>query len=361
MFKKENYKALEKKLEFNPNIYRQILKKIGFIDSFKGEWSVIEKQENRYLKELKKIATIESIGSSTRIEGAILTDDEIKQLLKDVKITKFETRDQQEVVGYYEALSIILDNYDKIPIAENYIKQLHKILLGKSEKDARHRGDYKTSSNAVVAKYPDGTEKTIFKTTEPFLVNKEMSELIEWTNNNFNKDDFHPLIVVALFVYEFLSIHPFQDGNGRLSRLLTTILLMKAGYQFVQYVSFERIVEQRKKEYYEALMDGQKNRYGEAEKIDLWLLFFLDSLETLIKKLQIKYENYSNIGGYLNKRQKDIVDFITNNQPVKLQDILEKLPDYSKNTIKNDLIYLKNENAIEQVGKYKGATYILKK
>jgi len=352
---------LEKKLEFNPNTYQQILKKIGFIDSFKGEWNIIEKQENRYLKELKKIATIESIGSSTRIEGAILTDDEVKQLLKDIKITKFETRDQQEVIGYYEALSIILDNYDKIPITENYIKQLHKILLDKSEKDTRHRGDYKTGSNAVVAKYPDDTEKIIFNTTEPFLVNKEMSELIEWTNNNFNKDDFHPLIVIALFVYEFLSIHPFQDGNGRLSRLLTTILLMKEGYQFVQYISFEHIIEERKKEYYEALMDGQKNRYSESEKIDLWMLFFLESLEILIKKLQVKYEGYSNVGGYLNKRQKDIVDFIKNNQPAKLQDILEKLPDFPKNTIKNDLIYLKNENVIEQVGKYKGATYIVKK
>lgn len=300
----------ENKLEFSTATYQQILKKIGFIDSFKGQWKTIEKEDNRYLKELKKIATIESIGSSTRIEGSTLSDDEVKTLLKNIKITRFETRDEQEVIGYYEALSIILDNYEKIPISQNYIKQLHKILLDSSVKDTRHKGNYKISSNAVVTKYPDGTEKVIFNTTEPILVEKEMSELIDWTNNNLNTEIVHPLIGIALFVYEFLSIHPFQDGNGRLSRLLTTILLMKSGYQFVQYISFEHIIEKRKKEYYQALMEGQKNRYSEIEKIDMWVIFFLESIEILIKKLQVKHEQYSKIGGYLNPRQKEILECI---------------------------------------------------
>jgi len=351
----------EKKLEFDPKTYQKILKKVGFIDSFKGTWNIIEKKENRYLKELKKIATIESIGSSTRIEGSILTDKEIKQLLKKTKISKFETRDKQEVIGYYDVLSQILDNYSSITLTENYIKQLHSILLGKSEKDTKHRGGYKTSSNTVVAKYPNGTEKIVFRTTKPFLVQKEIAEVIEWTNQNLNDDDFHPLIVTALFIYEFLSIHPFQDGNGRLSRLLTTILLMQQGYQFVQYISFEHIIEQKKIEYYQALMEGQKNRYNELEKIDEWVLFFLESLEILIKKLQVKFEGYSNKGAYQNNRQKNIVNCISGYQPVKLQDIISRLPDYSKNTIKADLMYLKSENIIEQIGQYKGATYIMKK
>jgi len=353
--------VFEKKLELDPKTYQKILRKVGFIDSFKGTWNIIEKKENRYLKELKKIATIESTGSSTRIEGSILTDEEIKQLLKNIKITKLETRDEQEVIGYYDVLSLILDNYSSISLTENYIKQLHSILLGKSEKDTGHRGNYKTSSNTVVAKYPNGTEKIIFRTTEPFLVQKEMAEIIEWTNQNLDTDDFHPLIVTALFIYELLSIHPFQDGNGRLSRLLTTILLMQQGYQFVQYISFEHIIEQKKKEYYQALMDGQKNRYRELEKIDRWILFFLESLEILIKKLQVKFEGYSNKGSYLNSRQKDIVNCVSGNQPVKLHDIISSLPDYSKNTIKSDLMYLKRENVIEQIGQYKGATYIMKK
>ncbi len=350
----------ENKINFDFKTNQHILQKISFIDSFKGKWDIIENKENTYLKELKKIATIESIGSSTRIEGAALTDSEVKHLLKDIKITKFDTRDQQEVIGYYEALSVILDNYDKIPITENYVKQLHKILLGKSEKDTRHRGDYKTGSNTVVAKYPDGAEKIIFRTTEPYLVNKEMSELFDWINNNINKGELHSLIVIALFVYEFLSIHPFQDGNGRLSRLLTTILLMKTGYHFVQYISFEHIIEERKKEYYEALMEGQKNRYKETEKIDLWVCFFLDSLEILIKKLQVKYNVYASKGGYLNERQKTILDFIKKNKSVKIQDINKKFPDISRNTIKKDLLYLKQENFIEQLGQNKGVVYLVK-
>jgi len=350
----------ENKLNFDFKTNQHILQKISFIDSFKGKWEIIENKGNTYLKELKKIATIESIGSSTRIEGAILTDSEVKQLLKDIKITKFETRDQQEVIGYYEALSIILDNYDKIPITENYIKQLHKILLDKSEKDTRHRGEYKTGSNTVVAKYPDGAEKIIFRTTESFLVNKEMSELLDWINKNIDKGEIHPMIIISLFVYEFLSIHPFQDGNGRLSRLLTTILLMKTGYQFVQYISFEHIIEERKKEYYQALMEGQKNRYKKSEKIDLWVLFFLDSLEILIKKLQLKYNIYASKGGYLNYRQKEILDFIRKNQSVKLQDVNKQFLDISRNTIKKDLQYLKQENFIEQLGQNKGTVYLVR-
>jgi Fic family protein len=351
---------LEKKLEFDFKATQTILQKISFIDTFKGKWDIIEKKENKYLKQLRKIATIESIGSSTRIEGAKLTDKEVEQLLANLKITQFETRDKQEVVGYYEALNIILDNYQSIAISENYIKQLHKILLTHSEKDIRHRGDYKTSSNAVVARYPNGEEKLIFQTTEPYRVNKEMSELAFWVKANLDNESLHPLLVIATFIYEFLSIHPFQDGNGRLSRLLTTVLLMKKGYLFIQYISFEHIIEKRKKEYYRTLIEGQKNRYRETEKIDQWVCFFLECLETLIKKLQAKYDLYANKGGYLNERQKEIVEFIKTKQPVKLTDIIVKLAGYPKNTIKKDLVYLKNENIIEQIGQYKGAVYTIK-
>ena len=351
----------KKKIAFNFETTQAVLQKIGFIDSFKGEWNIIEKKETRYLRELKKIATIESIGSSTRIEGSALTDKEIEKLLSHVKITSFKTRDEQETVGYYDALSVILDNYENIPLSANYIKQLHQILLGKSKKDIRHRGNYKTASNAVVAKYPGGIEKTIFNPTAPYLVEKEMIELVEWTNRNLSGAEIHPLIGIAVFIYEFLSIHPFQDGNGRLSRLLTTILLMKHGYHFIQYVSFEHIIEEKKKAYYKVLMESQKNRGKKTEKLDGWVRFFLECLESLIRKLQAKYDVYSEKGGYYNKRQKAIMDFIGKKQPVKLADIIENFPGYPKNTVKKDLVYLKNENLIEQSGKFKGAVYLVGK
>jgi len=269
---------IKSQLDFNSTAYQQITQQIGVIDSFKGSWKTLERQQSRYLKELRKIATIQSIGSSNRIEGVTLTDEEVERLLKSVKITKMKSRDEQEVVGYYEALEVILDNYTEIPLEEQYIHQLHAILLKYSDKDQTHRGQYKHIPNQVVANYPDGTERIILKTTEPHLISFAMHDLVVWTNERLLKKDLHPLLATATFVYEFLSIHPYQNGNGRLSRLLTTLLLLKQGYQFIQYISFENVIETKKKSYYIALMDGQKNRGKENERIDSWILFFLETV-----------------------------------------------------------------------------------
>ncbi len=207
---------------------------------------------------MRKIATIESIGSSTRIEGETLTDQEVKELLKDIKITKLKTRDEQEVIGYYEVLELIYDNYADIRLSENYIKQLHQMLLKYSIKDERYRGTYKFLTNKVVATHPTGEQRTIFATTEPAWVATEMQELTEWTNEQLEYKSIHPLIIIASFIYDFLSIHPFQDGNGRLSRLLTTLCLLQNNYSFIQYISLENHIEQNKKAYYEALNDQFK-------------------------------------------------------------------------------------------------------
>jgi len=348
------------KIHFDFQTNQLILKLISSIDSFRGKWNVVESKENIFLKELRKIATIESIGSSTRIEGSQLTNEEIKHLLENVKITDLKSRDEQEVVGYYDVLEIINENYENISISKNYIQQLHQNLLKYSTKDDRHRGVYKNLSNKVVANYPDGTQRIIFDTTEPHLVENEMNYLIEWTNEQLISKKIHPLIIIGLFIYEFLSIHPFQDGNGRLSRLLTNLLLLKNNYLFIKYVSFENLIEQKKKTYYEALMDGQKDRYSEKERADKWMLFFLQSLEALIQRLEQKYDVFKNKGGYLNERQKKIREFIKSNQPIKLSDLVNNMPTISINTLKKDLHYMKLEQIIESVGKNKGTVYMLK-
>lgn len=353
--------AINAKLNFSLKTNNQILKKISFIDTFKGKWNIIENKENRYLQELRKIATIESVGSSTRIEGVKLTNKEIEKIIGTVKTDKLKTRDEQEVVGYWETLDTVIDNYKEIDITENYMKQFHSILLRYSNKDTKHKGSYKQLSNKVVATYPDGIQRTVFNTTEPHLVDKEMSELVLWIEQTIREEEIHPLIIIAVFVYEFLSIHPFQDGNGRLSRLLTTLVLLQQDYLFVQYVSFEKVIEDSKKEYYKALMEGQKDRNTEKEKLDSWVLYFLDSMTILIQRLENKYEIYKDNTTYLNDRQKRIKELIIKHQPVKISDLVTQMPDVSRNTIKKDLTYLRNENIVEVIGKNKGTLYLMKK
>ncbi len=338
---------------------QQILQLISQIDFYKGKWNSIEKQENIYLKELRKIATVESIGSSTRIEGGTLTDEEIKDLLKDIKVTQLKTRDEQEVIGYYHTLETIYENYEHISLSGNYIMQLHQSLLRYSDKDSRHRGKYKSVSNKVVANYPDGMQKVIFNTTDAHLVAGKMQVLIDWTNEQFAKQAIHSLIILAHFIYEFLSIHPFQDGNGRLSRLLTTLLLLQKDYFFIQYVSFENLIESTKKEYYQALISGQQHRNTSEENIAAWVMYFLDKIHILTQRLDAKYDVFKSKGGYLNERQKEIKKYLQHHQPSKISDIAEEFHYINKNTIKKDLQYLKQEQVIRSVGQGRGTVYFI--
>lgn len=256
------------------------------IEKFEILWSKFQQREKSSLNQLKTLATIQSIGSSTRIEGSKLSDKQVQTLLEKIDITQIEDTDSQEVVGYYNALDVITESPKELGITESTIKNLHNILLKISDKDDWHRGQYKQHSNAVQATFPDGSTQIIFKTTEPgFATEDEMKNLVQWIKL---KDEINPVIKIATFVYEFLSIHPFQDGNGRLSRLLTTLLLLQNGYEWVEYISFEHEIEKRKKKYYQALRNCQAKRPN--EDITEWIEFFLDSLRNLIKKLTKKLE-----------------------------------------------------------------------
>lgn len=348
------------KMDFNSSIYQQITQQLGIIDSFKGSWKFIEEQQPRYLKELRKIATIASIGSSTRIEGATLTDKEVGKLLKSIKVNKLQSRDEQEIVGYYEALETILSNHMDITLEERYIHQLHSILLKYSAKDHLHKGSYKTVFNQVEAAYPDGTQRIIFKTTDPYLTPYEMQSLIGWANDRMRMKDLHPLILTAAFNYEFLSIHPYQDGNGRLSRLLTSLLLLKQGYNFIQYISFESIIEKKKESYYMALMQGQKNRGNPNERIDSWTIFFLDCLVILTQNLSAQYQMYSELKAKLNSRQEAILKYVKQHKTVQLKEITAHLKVYSRNTLKKDLSYLIEEGLLLRTGEGRGVCYHLK-
>jgi Fic family protein len=348
----------EDRIKFSPAVSQVLMSKLGQIDAFKGSWKELEDFKPEKLSVMREMATIQSVGSSNRIEGTRVTDKEVKEILQALKTTKFFSREEQEVTGYYEALQLILDQYIEMDFNESTIKTLHHLLLKYSKKDQRHKGKYKTKPNAVALTKDGVTGKIIFNTTPPLLTYDEMESVIRWTNENLRLKKIHPLIVIAHFVYEFLSIHPFEDGNGRLSRLLTTLLLLRAGYGFVQYISFEHEIENRKNEYYSTLIDAQRFRATKKENISSWTVFFLDSLENIIRKLQSKYEKFREVSVYLLDRQKKIRLFIEQNEPVRFSDIENKFRKIPAPTLKKDLQYLVKNHLVDRTGSYKASQYI---
>ncbi|MCD6347324.1 MAG: Fic family protein, partial [Bacteroidales bacterium] len=288
------------------------------------------------------------------IEGAKISNEEVEVLLKEIDITKIVDRDSQEVVGYFETLDLISESFENISISESSLKNLHNILLKHSKKDEWHKGDYKQHSNVVEAKLPDGTRQVIFQTTETgFPTQDAMSQLINWYS--YDKET-HPLVKCALFAYEFVSIHPFQDGNGRLSRLLSTLLLLKNGYKWIQYVSFEHEIESRKTEYYKVLRSCQANRPN--EDVTEWIQFFFDALGNIQKQLMQKLESKS-VETRLSPREKSILIFIENNAGCKSGDIAKRLGIPSP-TVKRTLPELIKQNLIEKFGTGPGTNYSIK-
>jgi Fic family protein len=269
----------------------QILKLIAELDEFKGRWEALGRLAPEKLSSLRRVATIESVGSSTRIEGARLSDREVETLLANIEMRSFHSRDEEEVAGYAETMNIIFESFGDIPLDENHIKQLHGMLLQHSSKDSSHRGEYKKLSNHVEAFDVNGKSLgVIFETAKPFDTPRLMKELVHWTAGALAEKELHPLLVIAIFVVHFLAIHPFQDGNGRLSRILTTLLLLRSGYRYVPYSSLERIVEENKDAYYRALRSSQKGIRTDKERLDDWVRFFLRILKQqkdgLIRKLE---------------------------------------------------------------------------
>ncbi len=339
---------------FTVNLDWQLIGLISEIDRFDASWTSIERVEQQNLKQLKSIATVRSVGASTRIEGSKLSDEEVDVLLKNIDITKLEDRDSQEVVGYFEALDIISETYQDIRISVGDIKNLHNILMKYSTKDEWHKGDYKQHSNAVEARYPNGKSEIIFQTTEPgFATEDAMNKLIEWYHQ---ENAIHPLVKCALFTYEFLSIHPFQDGNGRLSRLLSALLLLKNKYQWIQYVSFEHEIENRKNEYYRVLRSCQAQRPD--ENISDWINFFFDALKNIQVQLMQKLHRH-HTDEQLLPREKMIISFIENHPGCKSGAIAKGL-NISRPIVIRELLVLIEKNKIEKLGTGSATQYLIR-
>lgn len=338
----------------------EILSLIARIDEFKGAWRALGTLAPERLSALRRVATIESIGSSTRIEGSKLTDREVERLLSNLAIQSFDTRDEQEVAGYAELMDLVFSAWQDIPFNENHIKQLHQILLRHSEKDIRHRGQYKTNSNSVAAFDESGAQiGIVFETATPFDTPRLMAELVSWVNDERDKAHLHPLLIIAIFVVVFLEIHPFQDGNGRLSRVLTTLLLMQAGYAYVPYSSLESVIELNKEAYYLALRQTQGTIRTEAPNWQPWLVFFLRSLAEQVRRLEKKVEREKFVLAALPELSLQIVEFAREHGRVTMSDAI-KLTGASRNTLKQHFRDLTERNHLEQHGSGRGVWYGLK-
>ncbi|HEY4493276.1 MAG TPA: Fic family protein [Candidatus Paceibacterota bacterium] len=259
-------------------INQGILKRIAAIDEFKGLWHGSLRLSPQILGRLRASVLITSTGASTRIEGSKLEDEEVARLLKGLHAKAPKGRDEEEVAGYADLLGRILDNHKTFKITEGQVLQFHQILLHFSKKDHIHKGNYKSTDNVVVMRNEEGKEIVMFRPTPPHLVKKEMDDILFWTHSEFEKKELHPILLIANFIFEFLAIHPFKDGNGRMSRALTNLLMLQSGYTYIPYVSMEEIIEERKVEYYLALRATQKNHKTEHENITPWAEFFLDVL-----------------------------------------------------------------------------------
>jgi len=339
------------------NIPNNIWNIVTEIDKLQGQWVAGAKLSPQVLGRLKKSVLVTSTGASTRIEGAKLSDEEIEKMMRGIAMQKFADRDSQEVKGYFEILENVFNSWKKIRFNENTIKHFHNELLSYVNKDQRHKGDYKSRENKVHMINEAGESVgVLFDTTPAYLTPKEMQELVEWTDNALKEKKYHTLFIVANFVVEFLKIHPFQDGNGRLSRVLTNLLLLKTGYEYMPYVSHEKIIEDNKPEYYIALRISQKTMGSRKEDITPWFELFFTSL---LKQSQMAVDLLSkeNIEKLLTLKQMKVWQYLQEVDDVATPMVIAKETGVAQPTVRQALDKLMKLKRIERIGQGRSTGY----
>lgn len=338
------------------NIPANIVSKIAKIDELKGQWISGAKLGPQALGRLKRSVLITSTGASTRIEGARLTDADIEKLMRGINIQKFADRDKQEAKGYYELLENVFNSWKNLKFNESLIKHFHKELLKYAVKDQKHRGEYKKTENKVQMIDEAGQSIGIlFDTTPAYLTPGRMRDLVEWTQKSLAENKYHPLPVIGNFLVDFLKIHPFADGNGRLSRVLTNLLLLQAGYLYMPYVSHEKLIEDNKPDYYISLRRSQKTIGVKNENIIAWLDFFLD---IVLRQSQMAVELLSkeNIEKILSEKQLIVWRYIEKVKETSTGDIIKNI-NMARPTVKQALEVLLKLKKIERIGLGRSVRY----
>lgn len=338
------------------NLSHEIWAKITQIEELKGRWSAGTNLSPQTLGRLKRSVLITSTGASTRIEGSKLSDEDIEKMLRGISIQKFTNRDEQEVQGYYELLQNVLNSWEEQGFSESLIKHFHKELLKHVEKDTLHRGDYKKQENKVEMIDAEGKSiGTLFDTTPAYLTPKEMTELVEWTKQAIDEKKYHSLLIVGNFIVEFLNIHPFQDGNGRLSRVLTNLLLLQQGYHYMPYVSHEKLIEDNKPDYYVALRKSQRTFRTDKENVNPWLEFFL-TIFLKQSQMAIGLITAEKIETFLSPKQLAVWEYLQTVDEATPQQIAEKA-DVARPTVNQVLNKLLEMKKVQRIGEGSGTRY----
>ena len=327
-----------------------ILGLIAAIYKEAGKQELYLKQKPQELEKLVEIAKIQSTEASNAIEGIITTSTRIKQLVEEKTTPK--NRDEQEIAGYRDVLNIIHESFDAIPISRNYILQLHKILY--SHMNNPMGGRTKSVQNYISATYPDGHAETLFTPLSPFETPEALDKICEEYNRVIGNMEVEPLIVIPIFIHDFLCIHPFNDGNGRMSRLLTTLLLYRNGFYVGKYISLEAKIAKNKDLYYNALSKAQYGWHEGTEDVIPFIKYLLGTIlaaykdfedrfslvETKLPSLEMVRQASMNKIGRFNK-----------------QDIRELCPTLKDSTIEKAFRDLISLGEIQKEGKGKNTCY----
>lgn len=326
---------------------------IGAIYKEAGKQEMFLRQKPETLDRLVEIAKIQSTESSNAIEGIATTSTRVKQLVEEKTTPK--NRSEQEIAGYRDALKVIHESFDYIPLTKNYILQLHKILY--SHMNNPMAGRFKNVQNYISATYKDGRTETLFTPLSPFETEEAIESLCDEYNRIIGNNEIDPLIVIPIFIHDFLCIHPFNDGNGRMSRLLTTLLLYRSGFYVGKYISLEKKIANNKELYYDALGLSQKDWYEDKDDSTPFIKYLLGTILSAYKDFEERVETIE-----VKLPAIDTVRKAINNKLGKFtkQDILELCPSLASSTIEASLNKLVSTNEIIKEGAGKNTVYYKK-
>ena len=345
MYKAFDYKKLE-----NRTWDKEVLNYIGLIHECKGRQQLYLSQRPADLDRLVDIAKIQSTEASNAIEGIITTNQRLNQLMEEKTTPK--NRNEKEIKGYRYALNLVHESFEYIPLKSNYILQLHKEMY--QFLDVSFGGQFKDTPNEIAATYPDGRKVTIFKPLEPYETPDAIEKLCVEYDKAINLYNIDPLVAIPVFIHDFLCVHPFNDGNGRMSRLLTTLLLYKSGYVAGKYISLEKKIQITKDDYYDALRESSKG-WMEGENDDTPFVKYI--LGIILAAYRDFEERVSLVGEKISARE--MVERAVKNKIGKFtkSDILELCPQIGRGSVENSLKAMCEEGFIKKEGKGRSTFY----